>query len=200
MALLIAKAVQGAATGIGLASEAIKDHKEKKRAQKADLIEKDKSEVEDVAPHKMVWELDAAQDAIMTDPAILESSPPEGSGKENPLKIAASFIQRHPLPKMHSKDAYLPLPVVLPQRRPESRVRGFIRAYAPLLENSHIDQATFLEFIHDMNVVCLPNPWIQAINMASFATMHMPTITGIIVSRIIQKTASAISEVHSRSK
>lgn len=37
----------------------------------------------------------------------------------------------------------LTLPAVLPQRRPKKRSRGFIRAYAPELENASIDEECY---------------------------------------------------------
>ena len=77
---------------------------------------------------------------------------------------------------------------------------GFIRAYAPLLEGSGIDEPTFLEFIHDLNVISLPDPKINAINLASLATQALPTVTGIIISRVIYKVTQAALEAHSRSK
>lgn len=46
----------------------------------------------------------------------------------------------------------LPMPVILPQRRPRNKKRGFVRAYAPLLgECSGIDQATFLRFLKNFH-------------------------------------------------
>lgn len=42
----------------------------------------------------------------------------------------------------------LPCPVIVPQRRPRSKDRGFVRAYAPVLDGCGVDQATFLKF-HD---------------------------------------------------
>ena len=41
----------------------------------------------------------------------------------------------------------LQCPVVIPQRRPDSKTRGFIRAYAPVLSDYEIDQETFLTFL-----------------------------------------------------
>ena len=38
-------------------------------------------------------------------------------------------------------------PVVIPQRRPGSKTRGFIRAYAPMLSDYDIDQETFLTLL-----------------------------------------------------
>ena len=48
-------------------------------------------------------------------------------------------------------------PVVIPQRRPGSKTRGFIRAYAPVLADFDIDQETFLGFLkafHKASQVC----------------------------------------------
>ena len=41
----------------------------------------------------------------------------------------------------------LKYPVIIPQRRPNDRERGFIRAYAPDLMHCGIDQATFIDFL-----------------------------------------------------
>jgi hypothetical protein len=130
----------------------------------------------------------------------------QGKGIEDPMKIADNFIKRHPPPAYESEaeqkehGAHLILPVVIPQRRPEARVRGFIRAYDPTLEQAYIDQAMFLEFIQELNIVCLPNPWINAINFASFATMALPTVTELIISRVINQISKVGLEMHSRTK
>lgn len=55
------------------------------------------------------------------------------------------------------KSSKLQCPVVIPQRRPGSKTRGFIRAYAPVLSNHDIDQETFLTFLksfHKASQVC----------------------------------------------
>ena len=41
----------------------------------------------------------------------------------------------------------LPAAVIIPQRRPQSKSRGFVRAYAPALNYCGIDQQMFLEFL-----------------------------------------------------
>jgi hypothetical protein len=45
----------------------------------------------------------------------------------------------------------LDCPVIIPQRRPEEKERGFIRAYAPALLDCGIDEATFLHFLDSLN-------------------------------------------------
>lgn len=38
-------------------------------------------------------------------------------------------------------------PVIIPRRRPQAKARGFVTAYAPVLADSRIDEAGFLEFL-----------------------------------------------------
>jgi hypothetical protein len=46
----------------------------------------------------------------------------------------------------------LPLPIILPQRRPNSKRRGFVRAYAPdLWQYKGINQQTFLNFLEEFH-------------------------------------------------
>lgn len=45
----------------------------------------------------------------------------------------------------------LPFPVIIPQRRPGSKKRGFVRAYAPVLEDCGLSQDFFLKFISDFH-------------------------------------------------
>jgi hypothetical protein len=42
----------------------------------------------------------------------------------------------------------LPCPVILPQRRPRTKARGFIRAYAPVLAGVGLSQDTWMDFLN----------------------------------------------------
>jgi hypothetical protein len=56
----------------------------------------------------------------------------------------------------------LPVPVIIPQRRPRFKGRGFVRAYAPLLADSGISQEMFIEFLEvfdKASEVCFPSPF-----------------------------------------
>ena len=56
-----------------------------------------------------------------------------------------------------TKSAPMKCPIVIPQRRPGSKTRGFIRAYAEVLSDYDIDQDTFLTFLksfHKASQVC----------------------------------------------
>jgi hypothetical protein len=74
----------------------------------------------------------------------------------------------------------------------------FIRAYAPLLETKGIDQATFLEFIETFDKASQASPWIQAINLANFATIPLAPPFSFLVSIAIQMAVDTATELHSR--
>ena len=100
------------------------------------------------------WELDEATDP---DPPAYDYSPsmrgeidyaePEsGEAKPDVHKLVQKFLISHPAPT-HAATGQLPCPVIIPQRRPRTKSRGFVRAYAPVLDDCGIDQDTFLEFL-----------------------------------------------------
>ena len=67
----------------------------------------------------------------------------------------------HPSLQQPNAVGRLQCPVIIPQRRPEDKSRGWVRAYAPALMNCGIDQYTFLNFLDAFNEsskVSLPSP------------------------------------------
>lgn len=70
--------------------------------------------------------------------------------------------------------ARLSLAVIIPQRRPKKRVRGFLRAYAPDLMGCGIDQAEFMAFLDGFNSEVAASPWVGAINLAGAAVGAIP--------------------------
>ena len=105
------------------------------------------------------WELnDAAeqQTAGTTTRAIYEHDPevsPVGEKERQHYvdRIVVSFIGQHPPPSDSQRPSQLPCPVIVPQRRPRDKTRGFIRAFAPVLSKCGIDQTTFLQFLETMD-------------------------------------------------
>ena len=65
-------------------------------------------------------------------------------------------------PKVQAvKPSRMQCPVVIPQRRPGSKTRAFIRAYASILSDYDIDQETFSAFVKSFRKashVCHPGP------------------------------------------
>src|SRR5208282_2395036 len=152
--------VSGLASGIGLASEGIHHYREKKAAKKSgmNLEETSISRAYDEKPKvaelpgqskfeegdEEQWDLDDAQDELIAE------LPTEHKRERDPKKITENFIGRYPAPQGYAAPK-LPLPVILPQRRPKDRARGFIRAYAPDLATCGIDQDMFLDFLNTFN-------------------------------------------------
>lgn len=216
------KAIQGIAATIGLASETVYHHKQKRASQQSqrDSIprslyndeyipktddfdsvrspnvfepqERPLTQVDEVA-----WALDEVQDDISTNNGNTEptSHSPLGSPR-----LAESFLQSHPAAEGPAAFGRLELPVVITQRRPKSRTRGFIRAYAPILQKVGIDQETFIDFIDQLNKAVEPSPWISAIDLASLAGHAFPEPIHLLISASALMATQITAEVVSRSK
>lgn len=153
------------------------------------------------------WDLDDAQRDLKLPLPSPESphsdNEPESSSAEqktirNVHKLTDAFIAKHPVPEYMSHSEKLGVPVVLPQRRPKERHRGFIRAYAPVLGVKGIDEDTFLEFVETFDKASQASPWIQAINLANFATIPLAPPFSILVSIALQVAVDTTTEMHSR--
>lgn len=95
----------------------------------------------------------------------------------------------------------LPKAVVIPQRRPSDRARGFVRAYAPDLLRCGIDQAEFLRFIDGLNRSVASNPAVEAVSLAGEAVGAVPGsefIGAPIIGTTLQVIAGAYKEVNAR--
>ena len=102
-----------------------------------------------------LWQLDeAAEAADRKQHPSAYNTPAQTPSLEYPPaytveELVDDFIEHHPeLPPSYSPAVgKLSAPVILPQKRPRNKGRGFVRAYAPALEECGIDQATFLDFL-----------------------------------------------------
>lgn len=92
----------------------------------------------------------------------------------------------------------LPFPVIIPQRRPRTKSRGFVRAYAPVLEESGIDQETFLKFLRNFNSAVQASPIIQIVKLASEAVSLYPNTITAAVSLAAQVTATVAGDIQGR--
>ncbi|CZR64616.1 uncharacterized protein PAC_14514 [Phialocephala subalpina] len=211
---IISFAVKGIAGGIGLASESISAHRANKRAKSQMREEQSKSPAPLSRPSSHnekhpfeendedQWALDDAQDELLPT-----RSPPTTPGSpEKPIRdvkvLIDIFIQSHPLPNYADlpPPPHLPYPVVLPQRRPKNRSRGFIRAYAPVLMNAGIDQATFLDYLELFDKASQASPWLNAINLAGLAFSFLPMGISMAISVAIAMSVKVAMEMQSRSR
>lgn len=217
------KAIQGIAAIIGLASESIHHHKQKRVSQQSqgNSIPRSLSTDDcipninafDISPSpsevgnqqrlppqvdEVAWALDEVRDDNSTNND--KTVPPDHSPLSSP-KLSESFLLRHTSTKnLTAASRRLELPVVITQRRPKARTRGFIRAYAPILQNVGIDQETFLDFIDQLNKAVEPSPWISAIDLASLAGHAFPEPIHLLISASALMATQITAEVVSRSK
>lgn len=201
---LVRSGIRSLAGVVGLASESLKAHKDGKAIttdhndgnpeaitinQAEQPNEHISGEAHDNTENE--WDLDDAQDEIAGE-YVQQGPDEETSSPED------AFIRSHQT--MAIAPGRLPLPVILPQRRPKDRSRGFIRAYAPVLENCGIDQATWLAFLDTLQKSSAADPWLNAINLASIGTMFLPHIVGFVVGYAIQQMTNMTIELQARHK
>ncbi|KAJ5625246.1 hypothetical protein N7510_001555 [Penicillium lagena] len=151
------------------------------------------------------WELDEAQDELQQQHSIERKSSDASTEEVDEATLATDFLRDHPAPPPYvpydepsARPPKLSAPVVLPQRRPKNQDRGFIRAYPPVLENYGIDQATFLDFLDTAEKSTKSARWLQAINLASLATIPLPIATGMAIGIAIQIATDVAMAVENR--
>lgn len=193
MAHIIKGVVQNVNSGIGLASEAYKARQQSKsdRSQSPPTSEGRPAE----EAEERIWNLDEAQDEL---PEQIASPSDRPINEETLANDFLSRLEDYTLPSTHTADPLLP--IVIPQRRPNDRSRGFVRAFAPQLQTRGVDQATFITFIETFNKSTQASKWIAALNLASIGTMWLPTVTSIVVSAAIAAATTAAMELQGRYK
>lgn len=93
----------------------------------------------------------------------------------------------------------LPYPVILPQRRPNDKSRGFVRAYAPDLGRyKGIEEATFLNFLKEFHKASQASGWFTVINIAALGAGFAPGAIAFAVTTSVQLASTAAAEAHRR--
>ncbi|CAD0093616.1 unnamed protein product [Aureobasidium vineae] len=200
---LVRAGIRSVSGAVGLASESIKSRKTTERhnsetgvptatrSDSAQSVENPSStqqgdEARDDLENE--WNLDDAQDEIAGEHS-------QGAIDANPER---TFMKRHNQRLGSDSSGQLTLPVIIPQRRPKDRSRGFIRAYSPVLQDAGIDQPTWLDFLDTLQKSSAADPWLNAINFASISTMFMPHVIGFAVSYAIQQATNIAIEMQAR--
>jgi len=234
---IIGKIVQGIGAGIGLAAEAVADHKEKKKAalqsrsvsphpaalsasedprdekkarrvrdenfddsvsSNSDSDDGDDDDDNNLNTDRAEWALDEAAQELEIPPPSYE----EAASTSTPMsaeEVATSFLRNHKISQNAPSHRPLPYPVVLPQRRPKDKSRGFVRAYAPLLGDcAGIDQKTFIDFLDDFDQASRASSVFDVINIACFAVGMVPNPIAMGVSIAVQVASRTGQELQSR--
>jgi hypothetical protein len=89
----------------------------------------------------------------------------------------------------------LPFPVIIPQRRPNDKSRGFARAYAPDLgAYKDIDQTTFLSFLEEFDKSSQASGWFVVLNLAAVGAGFAPSVIAMAVSASVQLATKVAME------
>ncbi|KAF2796883.1 hypothetical protein K505DRAFT_270583 [Melanomma pulvis-pyrius CBS 109.77] len=94
----------------------------------------------------------------------------------------------------------LPYPVVIPQRRPGTKTRGFARVYPPDLNSLGIDQDTFLRLLKNFQTASQASPWLHALFISAGVVGLVPGAITLAVSISVQVAAGVAIEVQGRYK
>ena len=94
----------------------------------------------------------------------------------------------------------LPFPVILPQRRPGSKDRGFIRAYAPILAEKGIPQEAFLSLIKNFQSASKASPLLNVVWISAAVAGLVPSLAAQITSTVVQVAVGAAIELQKRAR
>ena len=106
-------------------------------------------------------------------------------------------LDASPASDLHTP-AGLPHPIVLPQRRPGTKSRGFIRAYAPSLSATGISSATFLTFLKELHKASQASPIFDILILGASIGGFYPDIIAQATSTAVMAAAMAGQEVQER--
>jgi hypothetical protein len=155
------------------------DHDEKTAPEEDDSLSEEGDEEQ--------WELDEA----VPYPEFHDDNAPT----EDIHVLTDTFMRNHPPPSYtpgpRQVQGKLPCPVIIPQRRPRDKKRGFVRAYAPALADCGIDQETFLEFLKNFHASTKEDKWLRVVNVSAM-------IAGMAPSAIVMGVSGVAMEVQRR--
>ena len=185
---------------IGFGSEAWAHRKEKKAREKE---EQEKSQqgpsthASGAMGHESMDDDDDDEQLDEEDWALDDASTELSA--DAPARAHASLLES-PLPPMpFSGVRPLQYPVVLPQRRPQTKSRGFVRAYAPLLgQCKGIDETTFLTFLDELYQNTQASSALQAVNVGSQFVGMVPGVITMSIAMAMSMGARAGIEAQGR--
>ncbi|KAF2816879.1 uncharacterized protein BDZ99DRAFT_3647 [Mytilinidion resinicola] len=117
----------------------------------------------------------------------------EATAPESMDALVDNFFRKHPQPPPYSGPPVnrLPCPIIIPQKHPEAKSHGFIRAYAPVLADCGIDQATFLDFLDSFTTSIKGSRYFNAANLAVTASVLSSTVA-VAPSIIVHASAAVV--------
>lgn len=136
------------------------------------------------------WALDEAAEEIAT-PSAEDPKLKYGKWAQPTIEsFSAMVMAKCPPPPNHPTNP-LQRPVIIPQRRPGARDRGFIHAYSPDLAGKGISQEVFLSFIQTFHAATQASPLLNVVFISAGVAGLVPEPITTITSTVIQFAAGA---------
>lgn len=135
------------------------------------------------------WALDEAAEEIATPRA--EDPKLKYGMMAQPTIESFSAVVMAKCPPLNHPTNPLQRPVIIPQRRPGARDRGFIHAYSPDLAEKGISQETFLSFIQTFHAASQASPLLNVVFVSAGIVGLVPEPISQITSVVIQFAAGA---------
>lgn len=176
----------GISKTIAISSELIAGKKGRDSARARQTARGDEDQSDDDLTQQ-AWELDAVEQEVdPTRRGSNELSPQVTEEQDLFTKFRSNIDTTSISP--------LPQAILIPQRRPGDRKRGFVQAYAPVLaETKGIQQEDFLEFLSDFHKASQSSKVFDVINLACFGVGLVPSTICIAVS-VAVGTANRIAQ------
>jgi len=173
------------------------DEKKYLSAQADDKDGLSEGEEEEEDDDEIAWELDEAQEAA--DPPsydeTLSNDVKTPDGDVDVPKLVRGVLQQV---RQFNGQKPLPYPVVIPQRRPRNKARGFIRAYPPILENYGIPQEAFMTFLKNFQLASQPSKYLMAVFVAAQIVGTVPSVYAMAASMAVSVAAGTAIELQRR--
>ncbi|KAF1345557.1 hypothetical protein BDV97DRAFT_361378 [Delphinella strobiligena] len=181
--------------------EAVDVTDEKRSSSKLYDFGDDESDYSDSSEYSDIHEEDE-QDWALDEAAAPPSY--EQSEAEKSRSASLGTLIHEVVPDYHSTipnsavTARLPYPVIIPQRRPGTKTRGFVHAYAPDLAPCGIDQDTFIRFIQNFHKASQASPIFNILVVSANIAGLVPSVIAMAVSISVQVAARTGQEMQGR--
>ncbi|KAF2106004.1 hypothetical protein BDV96DRAFT_591682 [Lophiotrema nucula] len=216
MAFVIRGATKGISRTLGLVGEKYYDRKERKAALAAPEQGKEGSDVpvseadpsrqasaseDELASDERVWALD---EAAGEPPSYEESEFGRPVRRPTADRTISELVHDTVATILHEESmqeherVWLPYPIIIPQRRPGTKGRGFARAYPPALEAFNINQEAFLHFLESFDAASEASPWLRTLYISAGVVGLVPNHITMAVSISVQVAAGTAIELQSR--
>ena len=154
------------------------------------------------------WDLDEAtekqvrQGLSWTRADVSTGDVPYGATEKKAYvdSIVHSFLEKHPCSSEPKDAAELDCPVIIPQRRPGNKRRGFVHAYAPALADCGIDETTFSHFLKDLYRASQASRTLYAVDAGALIAGLVPEMTAAMTAGMVRAAARTAIEVQTRQR